>query len=43
MRVKIFCHSCGGKGTVKEKKYPDGEEIDVVCPECNGDKWVWSE
>lgn len=40
---KIFCHSCGGKKTVKEKAYPSGNEIDVVCPECDGRGFVWVE
>jgi len=42
-KVKIFCHCCDGKGTITEKEYPSGKEIEVLCPECNGEKWVWSE
>ena len=41
-KVKIFCHSCEGAKTVKEKAYPSGETIDVPCPECNGDGWVYA-
>ena len=42
-RVKIFCHLCEGKGTIPEKAYPNGKEIQCVCPECNGEKWVRSD
>ena len=42
-RDAIFCHCCEGKGTITERKYKSGEEIACVCPECNGNKWVWSE
>jgi len=41
-KVKICCHSCGGKGKVVEKEYPSRKEIMVLCPECNGEKWVWA-
>jgi len=41
--VKIYCHTCKGKGTVTETLYPSGEEVEVICPECNGQKWVWDE
>jgi DnaJ-class molecular chaperone len=42
-KVKIFCHACEGKKTVEEKRYPNGETIKVICPECNGEGWVWDE
>jgi hypothetical protein len=42
-RVKIFCHLCEGKGTIPEKAYPNGKEIQCICPECNGEKWVRSD
>ena len=41
-RIKIYCHSCEGKGTLTEKEYPSGRDIEVQCPECNGKKWVLS-
>lgn len=41
-RIKIYCHTCEGKGTITEEKYPSKEEIEVPCPECNGEKWVWT-
>jgi len=40
-KVKIFCHSCNGRKFVLERAYPSKEEIKTVCPECNGDGWVW--
>jgi DnaJ-class molecular chaperone len=43
MKVKVFCHTCDGAGIIKETAYPSGEIIEVVCPECNGKKWVWAE
>jgi DnaJ-class molecular chaperone len=38
--IKIFCHSCEGKGYVTEKAYPSGKTVQVVCPECNGEGYV---
>ena len=36
-KVKIFCHTCEhASGMVKEKEYPVGREIWVLCPECGG-------
>ena len=43
MRVKIVCHCCDGKGKIAEKEYPSRKEIMVVCPECHGDGWIWTE
>ena len=42
-RVKIYCHTCKGLGKVPEKKYPSGEKVMVICPECNGEKWVYAD
>lgn len=43
VKVKVFCHCCEGEGVITEKEYPSGKSIKVVCPECNGDKWVFVE
>jgi len=40
MKKKVYCHTCNGKGMVKESEYPSKAEIEVPCPECNGDGWV---
>ena len=46
MKVKIFCHSCNGLGYIYEKKYHENKtptqslSIKVLCPECDGDKYV---
>lgn len=42
-RVKICCHSCKGTGRVTEKSYPSGDRIEVLCPECDGEKWVYAD
>ena len=42
MKIKIFCHCCEGKKTIEEKEYPSGKIIKVVCPECDGNGWVWT-
>ena len=42
MKVKIFCHCCEGKKTIEEKEYPSGKIIKIVCPECDGNGWVWT-
>lgn len=42
-RIKIFCHSCEGKGYVEEHLYPSGAVVKTVCPECNGEKFVHDE
>lgn len=41
--VKIFCHCCDGEGTVEEKSYPERKTIVVLCPECDGKKYVTAE
>jgi DnaJ-class molecular chaperone len=38
--IKIFCHSCRGRGHISESSYPDGKAVQVVCPECDGKKYV---
>ena len=42
-KIKIVCHACDGKGRIEEKTYPKRESVMVVCPECNGDKFVIAE
>jgi len=42
-RIKIVCHCCDGVGRVEETTYPKREKVMVLCPECNGKKWVWTE
>ena len=39
-KEKIFCHTCDGIGWISEKRYLDGKTIDVVCPECDGKRYV---
>lgn len=41
--LKIYCRTCDGKKTVEEKAYPTGEIIEVPCPECNGEGWVYAQ
>ena len=41
-KVKIFCNCCEGNKTIEEKAYPKGNSLDVPCPKCGGDGWVWS-
>jgi len=42
-KIKVYCHTCHGTGTVTEQQYPSQKQVEVYCPECNGDKWVWVE
>jgi hypothetical protein len=42
-KVKIFCHCCEGLGLVDEDGYPDHHVVKAICPECNGEGWVWTE
>ena len=42
-KVKIFCHSCEGQKFIIEKAYPTEEKVRTVCPECNGEGWVWDD
>jgi len=42
-KIKIYCHSCDGKGFVEEKEYPNAKIVKVVCPECNGQKFIHDE
>lgn len=42
-RIKIYCHSCKGQGYILENRFPDTKPVRVVCPECNGEKFVWDE
>ena len=42
-KVRIYCHCCHGKGTIEEEAYPSRKKIQVICPECNGTKWVITE
>jgi len=43
MKLKIVCHCCDGTGKIAEKEHPSKKQIMTVCPECNGDGWVWTE
>ena len=40
--VKVFCHTCGGKGYLTETRWPDEDEVKVVCWECGGRGWVYA-
>jgi DnaJ-class molecular chaperone len=42
-RVKVVCHTCNGKGVVDETAYPSTKPIKTLCPECNGDKYVYAD
>lgn len=33
---RVFCPKCDNQVTFDEKKYPSGESIALVCPQCGG-------
>lgn len=42
-KIEICCHTCEGVGYVMEKRYLTKKPVKVVCPECNGDRYVVAE
>jgi DnaJ-class molecular chaperone len=42
-KVQIVCHTCDGIGVITEKEYPTFKYVNVVCPECNGEGWIYAE
>jgi DnaJ-class molecular chaperone len=42
-KVKVRCHACRSAGVIEDEEYETGRVIKLVCPECEGEGFVWDE
>ena len=39
-KIAIKCHTCDDSGYIRDESYQTGKLVKVVCPECDGKKFV---